>query len=63
MYLADIFTVPANIIGSPSISIPTKKREDLNGDILPIGIQLTGDILEDKKLFKIAKEIEAIIQK
>ncbi|MDQ1282124.1 MAG: aspartyl-tRNA(Asn)/glutamyl-tRNA(Gln) amidotransferase subunit [Patescibacteria group bacterium] len=63
MYLADIFTVPANIIGSPSISIPTKKRENLSENILPIGIQLTGDILEDKKLFKIAKEIEAIIQK
>jgi aspartyl-tRNA(Asn)/glutamyl-tRNA(Gln) amidotransferase subunit A len=63
MYLADIFTVPANIIGSPSISIPTKKRENVSKDILPIGIQLTGDILEDKKLFKIAKEIEVIIQK
>lgn len=63
MYLADIFTVPANIVGSPSISIPTKKRENVNENVLPIGIQLTGDILEDKKLFKIAKEIEAIIQK
>lgn len=63
MYLADIFTVPANIISSPSISIPTRKRENVNENSLPIGIQLIGDILEDKKLFKIAKEIEAIIQK
>ena len=63
MYLADIFTVPANIISSPSISIPTKKKEDVNQNSLPIGIQLIGDIYEDKKLFKIAKEIEAIIQK
>jgi len=63
MYLADIFTVPANIISCPSISIPTKKRENVNENILPIGIQLTGEILEDKKLFKIAREIEAIIQK
>lgn len=63
MYLADIFTVPANIIGSPAISIPTKRKENVNKDILPIGIQLIGDILEDKKLFKIAREIETIIQK
>ncbi len=63
MYLADIFTVPANIISAPSISIPKRKRENVNENNLPIGIQLIGDILEDKKLFKIAKEIEAIIQK
>lgn len=63
MYLADIFTVPANIISSPSISIPTKRKENVNENILPIGIQLTGEILEDKKLFKVAREIEAIIQK
>ena len=62
MYLADIFTVPANIISSPSISIPTKKRENIDENTLPIGIQLIGDILEDKKLFKISREIEAIIQ-
>lgn len=63
MYLADVFTVPANIISCPSISIPTKKRENVNENVLPIGIQLIGEILEDKKLFKIAREIEAIIQK
>ena len=63
MYLADIFTVPANIVGSPAISIPTKRRQNLNKEVLPIGIQLIGDILEDKKLFKISKEIESIIQK
>lgn len=63
MYLADIFTVPANIVGSPAISIPTKIRQNLNKEVLPIGIQLIGDILEDKKLFKISKEIESIIQK
>jgi aspartyl-tRNA(Asn)/glutamyl-tRNA(Gln) amidotransferase subunit A len=56
MYLADIFTVTANIVGVPAISFPTKNREDLNGENLPIGIQLFGNYFEDKKLFKIAKE-------
>lgn len=62
MYLADIFTVPANIVSSPAISIPTRKSNTVNENNLPMGIQLIGEICEDKKLFKIAKDIESIIQ-
>ncbi|MEI6352866.1 MAG: Asp-tRNA(Asn)/Glu-tRNA(Gln) amidotransferase subunit GatA [Candidatus Nomurabacteria bacterium] len=61
MYLADIFTVPANIVACPAISIPTKKREDINENNLPISIQLIGETYKDKKLFQIAKDIEKII--
>jgi len=56
MYLADIFTVTANIVGIPAISIPTKNRDEVNENNLPIGVQLLGKYLEDKKLFKIATE-------
>ena len=61
MYLADIFTVTANIIQIPAISIPTKKWNEINENNLPIGIQLLGKWYEDKKIFKIAKEFEAVI--
>ncbi|MFN7118953.1 MAG: Asp-tRNA(Asn)/Glu-tRNA(Gln) amidotransferase subunit GatA, partial [Saprospiraceae bacterium] len=39
MYLADIFTVQANMVGMPAISLPVGKHE--NG--LPIGLQLMAD--------------------
>ncbi|MEA4910526.1 Glutamyl-tRNA(Gln) amidotransferase subunit A [bioreactor metagenome] len=63
MYLADLFTVPANIIGAPAISIPTTKREEVNPDNLPKAIHLIGNLFEDKKLLKISKDFEDFIQK
>ena len=51
MYLADIFTVQANVIGYPAISIPN--GTDTNG--LPIGLQLMGKPFEEEKLLAIAK--------
>lgn len=62
MYLADIFTVPANIIGAPAISIPTKKRSEVDENNLPTSIHLVANIMEDKKLFQVAKELENKIQ-
>lgn len=63
MYLADLFTVPANIIGAPAISIPTTKKEDINSNNLPKAVHLIGNLFEDKKLFQISKEFEAFIKK
>jgi len=51
MYLADIFTVPANIAGVPSISIPS----GLDGN-LPLGIELTADLGREDNLFIAGKE-------
>lgn len=50
MYLADIFTVHANIAGNPALSIPFGK--DREG--LPIGIQLMAPIGKDSDLLKLA---------
>ncbi|MFO0743766.1 MAG: Asp-tRNA(Asn)/Glu-tRNA(Gln) amidotransferase subunit GatA [Candidatus Paceibacterota bacterium] len=61
MYLVDLFTVPANIIGAPAISVPTTKRSQVNENNLPKGIHLVADLFEDKKLFKIAKDLESIL--
>jgi len=51
MYLADIFTVPANIARVPSISIPS----GLDGN-LPLGIELTADLGREDNLFIAGKE-------
>lgn len=47
MYLADIFSVHANVAGIPGISVPCGK--DDQG--LPIGIQVLADDFEESKLF------------
>ena len=53
MYLADIYTVLANLVAIPGLSIPVAK--DAQG--LPIGIQLMSDKFEEGKLMAFAKEI------
>lgn len=54
MYLADIFTVTANLTHMPAISIPS--GVDTEG--LPFGIQFTADQGREKTLFDIAKDFE-----
>ena len=56
MYLSDIFTIPANIAGLPSISISCG---EVNG--LPVGLQITGQRWSDRKVLAIAKAIEKVI--
>ena len=55
MYLADIFTVPGNISGCPSISLPSGFKE-VDGSKLPLGIELTCDLGREDILFKTSKE-------
>lgn len=53
MYLEDIFTVQANIVGCPAISIPNGMHS--NG--LPIGLQIMGRDFEEGNLLNLAKQI------
>lgn len=59
MYLADIFTVPANITGMPGLSIPTGEvsRE---GTSLPVGFQLLAPHQAEHHLFALGKDVESI---
>ena len=50
MYLADIFTVSANLAGSPAISVPC----GLSPEGLPIGLQLTGRMFDESTLLRAA---------
>lgn len=54
MYLADIFTVPANIAQIPGISVPSGKTTNS----LPLGIQFLTSQFNEKGLFEISKKIE-----
>ena len=58
MYLADIFTVTANLIGSPAISIPSGFTGDEKS--LPLAIQLIAPYMQDEILFEIGKEFEKV---
>ena len=57
MYLADIFTVPANIAGIPAISVPsgTVLKE---GTALPVGIQFMAARFNEQVLFAAGKDVE-----
>jgi aspartyl-tRNA(Asn)/glutamyl-tRNA(Gln) amidotransferase subunit A len=54
MYLADVFTVSANLAGLPAISVPC----GFTGDRLPIGLQLTGRRFDEATLLRLADAYE-----
>lgn len=54
MYLEDIFTVQANIVGCPAISVPNGVHS--NG--LPIGLQIMGRDFDEENLLNLANQIK-----
>ena len=57
MYLADIFTVPANLTGMPALSVPMEPVVR-DGVALPIGFQLTAPHRGEQTLFSLGKMLE-----
>ena len=55
MYLADIMTVAANLVGIPAISIPAPEVEGL-----PVGIQFMAPQHHDRALLSIAQATEQL---
>jgi aspartyl-tRNA(Asn)/glutamyl-tRNA(Gln) amidotransferase subunit A len=53
MYLADLFTVQANIAGNCAISLPIAKT----AQGLPLGMQLMCGEFEEQKLFDVSSEV------
>jgi aspartyl-tRNA(Asn)/glutamyl-tRNA(Gln) amidotransferase subunit A len=51
MYLADIFSVQANVVGIPAISIPC--GNDKEG--MSIGLQIMGNFFEEAKMLAFAR--------
>ena len=54
MYLADIFTAPANLAGIPGLAMPA----GFNGKGLPLGFQLLGPRFSEPVLFELGKLYE-----
>ncbi|MHB8656119.1 MAG: Asp-tRNA(Asn)/Glu-tRNA(Gln) amidotransferase subunit GatA [Terriglobia bacterium] len=56
MYLADIYTVTADLAGVPGISVPCGKTKD--SPQLPIGMQLLAKHFDEEKLLQVAHAFE-----
>ena len=56
MYLSDIFTIPSNMAGNASVSIPC----GMSKKGMPIGLQLIADVFQEKKMLSAAKAYEAV---
>ncbi|MDQ2746757.1 MAG: Asp-tRNA(Asn)/Glu-tRNA(Gln) amidotransferase subunit GatA [Acidobacteriota bacterium] len=54
MYLSDIYTVSANLTGTPGVSVPC----GLSGDGLPVGLQLGGKHWSEETLLNLAHVYE-----
>jgi aspartyl-tRNA(Asn)/glutamyl-tRNA(Gln) amidotransferase subunit A len=54
MYLADVFTVAANLTGLPAISVPS----GFTATRLPLGLQLTGRAMDEATLLRAADAYE-----
>jgi len=61
MYLADIFTVTANIAGIPALSVPSGTTL-VSGKKLPLGIQFMADYGREDVLFSVGKMFEEAVQ-
>ncbi|HUK92718.1 MAG TPA: Asp-tRNA(Asn)/Glu-tRNA(Gln) amidotransferase subunit GatA [Methanomicrobiales archaeon] len=53
MYLSDILTVPANLAGIPSVSVPCGRV-----NTLPVGLQIMGKPFEDERVLEVAYAYE-----
>jgi aspartyl-tRNA(Asn)/glutamyl-tRNA(Gln) amidotransferase subunit A len=55
-YLADLFTVQANVTGVPAMSIPASKSKEG----LPLGVQIMANSFEEEKMFHFANDLEKL---
>ena len=55
MYLNDVFTVTVNMAGLPGIAVPA----GIDGQGLPLGLQVIGRAFDEETLFSVGQVIEA----
>ena len=59
-YLADIFTIPANLVGIPAMSIPCGTTSFDGSENLPVGIQILAPHLGEAMMLRVAKAAEGL---
>ncbi len=63
MYLSDIFTVTANLVGVPAISVPCGTVSRVGKDLplgLPLGFQIMAPYFGEDTLFALGKAVEQV---
>jgi aspartyl-tRNA(Asn)/glutamyl-tRNA(Gln) amidotransferase subunit A len=55
MYMNDVCTIPSNLSGHPSVSVPF----GVGDDGLPVGVQVLAPALQEALLFQVADAVEA----
>jgi aspartyl-tRNA(Asn)/glutamyl-tRNA(Gln) amidotransferase subunit A len=58
MYLADLATIPSNLAGNASMSLPCGLSPD---DGLPVGLQVMAPALADDRLYRVGAALEAAL--
>jgi aspartyl-tRNA(Asn)/glutamyl-tRNA(Gln) amidotransferase subunit A len=58
MYLNDIATIPANLAGTPGLSLPVGLAPE---DGLPVGLQVMAPVLADDRLYRVGAALEAAL--
>jgi aspartyl-tRNA(Asn)/glutamyl-tRNA(Gln) amidotransferase subunit A len=61
MYLSDIYTVTANLVGIPALSLPIG-RKTINGKELPIGGQFMARWFDEETLLSVAHALETSLE-
>jgi aspartyl-tRNA(Asn)/glutamyl-tRNA(Gln) amidotransferase subunit A len=58
MYRNDIATIPANLAGTPAMSLPCGLAPE---DGLPVGLQIMAPVLADDRLYRVGAAVEAAL--
>ncbi len=56
MYLSDVCSIPANLVGGPAMSLPAGRCAQ---DGLPVGLQLMAPAMADDRLYRVGAALEA----
>jgi len=59
MYLQDVATIPANLVGIPGLSLPIGLADE---DDLPVGLQFLAPATADDRLYNAAAALEALLE-
>ena len=60
MYLADLCTIPSNLAGNASMSLPVGLAPE---DGLPVGFQIMAPVLADDRMYRVGAAVEAALQR